>query len=832
MPGVESFSSNSTVRSRGTVSFAEPGGPIQLYSESPLGQQQAIYNRILETQGPTKANTASSLEAASNAELFEALTVRTRPVVPPQTLNLSPPPPQAPKPVFQQQYADLYESLTTRSRPVDPLPPLEPISNAQIAETAAKASATVAATATVAEGVGATEVAGTVLLATNPEILVPIGIGLLALGTAATIYSHLQDAPDKLDLGVNLAPTPGEGQETGATYVAQLQTSLATAAGEGKYYVGDLTGPVEVTALIQKRDEFGQPSWYFTWTDANGYGERCLASGNRGADFPAPGQWSFVKLNKTGDGPTPAPVLKFPSPSAYPQPALAPDKGLAPGASPLPYAEPPAKSLPLGLDLAPSQSQKQPEKVELPKGVPVTISSAGATPVTVTTSSTEPSTLKLPGKTSGATTPLSISTPSGKPVTFSTPGTGPVTISIPGYNPITVDPTGQTKTGGLTRSSNPTTTSFTPTSTRSTDSGTGKTDDKKDDTKAPAIDPAVLTGLAAITTILQGLQKNVTPEAIQSAAAAGTCQTLQPGSCLEPTADNAKSAAENSKANGTKLDRLNTLLQGADLGLLKVMDNKLGPQVTGGISGFLAKFAKSIHLDKAINALTLITSLHNAAMLSRNLGQTLGDVTSQALTLIGIKDENDSPIDVNEIIGKQVNSFFENILGADTWRGIKTSWNKANAIISSATQILSSVRSLWDSGKEILEWTAENTGKIGNALKRFRVVGENAYGHMPEQVTAQNAWSLRINRFREGTDSLDDAASSLEGVLGEVQGIQEEYKDLKEQKERFDKNIADLTPKSRPDNKPVADAVAAGKAASKAPSDAANVYRGEGESNA
>ena len=251
----------------------------------------------------------------------------------------------------------------------------------------------------------------------------------------------------------------------------------------------------------------------------------------------------------------------------------------------------------------------------------------------------------------------------------------------------------------------------------------------------------------------------------------------------------------------------------------------------GGIGGFLQTAFRATRLDKIINALTMITVLHNAAMLSRNLASTLGEVTSQALAVIGLKDENDSPLDINREIGRQVNGLFESVLGAETWTGLKTAWNKANTIISTTTQIMSTVRSLWDSSREVLEWTAENTGKIGNALKKFRVVGENAYRWMPEAVTHQNAWALKIERFRNKTESLDDAASSLQGVLGEVQTIQEEFKELKEQKEKFDKNIADLTPKDRPDNKPVSDNVSASKTVSKAPADAANVFRGEGESS-
>ena len=338
----------------------------------------------------------------------------------------------------------------------------------------------------------------------------------------------------------------------------------------------------------------------------------------------------------------------------------------------------------------------------------------------------------------------------------------------------------------------------------------------------------LVTGL---TVLLNPIANNTTPEALRDAAATGTCRTLQPGGCSTPMAQNAEDAARLSADNNNKLNALNTTLQGLDLSLLGVINNKLGPQLPGpnGIAGFLSRTAQAAKLDKALNALNTVLLLHNAAMLSRSLGSTLGDLTSQSLATIGIKDSEGSPIDINEQLGKQVNTFMESILGAEVWAGTKTSWNKASSIISSATNIMYTVRSMFDSGREILEWTAENTGKIGNALKKYRIVGEDAYKWMPERVTVQNRFTQKIDRIREGTDSLDDAASSLTGVLGEVQSIQQEYADLQEQKQRFDANIKDLTPKTREENKPVADAVTAARTASKAPADMPQVFRGEGE---
>lgn len=338
--------------------------------------------------------------------------------------------------------------------------------------------------------------------------------------------------------------------------------------------------------------------------------------------------------------------------------------------------------------------------------------------------------------------------------------------------------------------------------------------------------PGIATGIALLTPIVRGIQDNTSPEKIIPLVKEGACQSLN-GGCTNGV--NIPSQLAN---NGTKLDAINTGLQAIDLSLLQTIDNKLGPQISGGgIGGFLQRAFQATRLDKILNALTLITTLHNAAMLSRNLGQTLGDLTGQALLVIGIKDENGSALDINAEIGRQVNNLMSTILGAETWAGTKENWNKANRIISSANQIMWTVRSIADSGREVTEWIANNTGKIGNALKRFRVVGENAYPHLAENVSHQNAWMLKVQTYREGVDTLDDAASSLQGVLGEVQNIQQEAQELTEQKQRFDASIKAAQPKTIPDNDPVKDRAAAMKTASLSPANTSEVFRGEGETD-
>lgn len=245
--------------------------------------------------------------------------------------------------------------------------------------------------------------------------------------------------------------------------------------------------------------------------------------------------------------------------------------------------------------------------------------------------------------------------------------------------------------------------------------------------------------------------------------------------------------------------------------------DRLGAQITGGVGGFLTRFDQRFKVTQILNALSIIVVLHNAAMLSKNLASTLGDAATAGFRAIGLKGDNGAALDVNEELGKQANAFMEGLIGKEVWDGTKLSWKKANTIISTATNILWTVRSIADSAREVGEWTAENVGKIGNSLRRNRVVSESDYGAMPERITEQGKWARQVRKFNERTEGLDDAASSLSSVLGEVASITDEAGELLEQKTAFDKAVKEATPKPREENEPVKDKLASDVAASKSP---------------
>ena len=322
--------------------------------------------------------------------------------------------------------------------------------------------------------------------------------------------------------------------------------------------------------------------------------------------------------------------------------------------------------------------------------------------------------------------------------------------------------------------------------------------------------------------------------AATSAAAAGTCRTTQPGGCLSNQFNN----LNNNLNNGLQglLQKLDLILQagqGALLntinGTVNTINTKLGAEITGGIGGALLKTKERINkvgeflqIDRLLNILIWWQTLHNAFMLSNNIATTLTSTLSQALaalpgnSLLGIPTEQEggSPLD----IGAQINTMFEtavrSAIGADNYTTIKAEWARANRIYQATANLLFSIQSLIQGVQSIVEVTGEYTGKIGNALKSFGMVGERAYNWMSEKMNTRTALMERLESNLEAASGM---ASNLESVVSSVVSTQAAITELNNQKSEFDSALQSMARSSRADNTVVKGEVDASKAISQSP---------------
>lgn len=295
------------------------------------------------------------------------------------------------------------------------------------------------------------------------------------------------------------------------------------------------------------------------------------------------------------------------------------------------------------------------------------------------------------------------------------------------------------------------------------------------DLKQPDNPVADAINLAAKLAILA---QQTSKKAIVEAVEQGTCSIMQPGKCGDEAIK---------RNNNDLLNKLGLGAQAADLTLLAVINSKLGPEVPGGISGALGRVSNIVRktwdflqVDRILNVLTFWVTLHNAMMLSNNLAQTLFSTAGNLLAVFGIgnisEDGTVTPFDVSTIVNQWLDNFFKGVFGAENYSGMKAEWKKWNRIYQAAANVVWSVQSIAHSILSVLEIVGSHISKIGNALRKWGVVGDRAYGWMNPQPNYQN-------RFFTALEKTEEVVSQVNMVSSEILSAQEAVNQIGKQKE-------------------------------------------------
>lgn len=246
---------------------------------------------------------------------------------------------------------------------------------------------------------------------------------------------------------------------------------------------------------------------------------------------------------------------------------------------------------------------------------------------------------------------------------------------------------------------------------------------------------------------------------------------------------------------------------------------KLGQtfDLLGNVNQFMRKAWETTRIQKVLDLLTFVGVMHNVSMLSRDVGETFFYVLGQALDIVGIDKEDGSQLDIGQIVGTSVNNYVRSVLGDAFVDGVRASYQKANRIVQSASMVIWTIRSISDSTQDLLEWVAENTGKIGNALLRFGVVGERAYKPMSERAQAQHRMRNRFSKLNDTLENADDVFSSASVATSNILEIQDETGELLQNWQGFKTSVVDAVPDPWLANQPVETQIAAEATASVSP---------------
>ncbi|CAO5072632.1 Chromosome partition protein Smc [Microcystis aeruginosa] len=211
--------------------------------------------------------------------------------------------------------------------------------------------------------------------------------------------------------------------------------------------------------------------------------------------------------------------------------------------------------------------------------------------------------------------------------------------------------------------------------------------------------------------------------------------------------------------------------------LLNRIDAKLGPQVNGGLSGYLqdrfTKLWNSRVVDRALNLMATAAAIHNGVMLSRNIGSTLIQTLANALSIIGIKDGDEVAQSFSTVIGDSIENIIKGLIGAENYTQLTETWAKANRIYQSAINIYQLMTDSLFGITSGLEQTAKYTGKIGNALRKSGAVLENSYNWMSEQFNFSSGKNRKIDQVIQGLQQANEIASDLESITSEFRSVTE-----------------------------------------------------------
>ncbi|MEH1817297.1 MAG: hypothetical protein V7L09_33540 [Nostoc sp.] len=329
----------------------------------------------------------------------------------------------------------------------------------------------------------------------------------------------------------------------------------------------------------------------------------------------------------------------------------------------------------------------------------------------------------------------------------------------------------------------------TPTELANADIKTALDQQKKDFDDQIGRMTAIATAIAALTPAIQNIPNAIANNPNVRAANRETtqgavCEIAQPGGCLGNALDDSanKVNQNNNQNTANLLDKINAGANAAQLALLELMNTKLGDLIPGGLSGKLQRLSKWMHLDRALNILIWWQTLHNAYMLSANLGQTLTSAISNVLAAIGIKDAEGSPLDIGEVLGHQFDSLAKSVIGESEWGGIKAEYKKWNRIYQAAANLKNSIESIGYSILSALEVVGSWVASIGNALRNWGEVGDKAYKYMNPTPNFQN-------KFFTALENTENVVSQIDSVASEVLSVQETAAQIGEQKSIIEKAL-------------------------------------------
>jgi hypothetical protein len=229
-------------------------------------------------------------------------------------------------------------------------------------------------------------------------------------------------------------------------------------------------------------------------------------------------------------------------------------------------------------------------------------------------------------------------------------------------------------------------------------------------------------------------------------------------------------------------------------------------QDKGDTIGNLAKLGA---IGVAVTAiLFLIRDIIGVVGLIINIASLTSTVTNIAQSFLAIFDSLASLMGLGDGISKPIEETFEgilnNVFGKEKVEYVKYNFARINTVFTAGANVFSKVRSTSAALAQGIETDAQNTSKIGNALRRAGVVDEKL-ALMDEKI-AVNVDKSQLKILNEKLSKVSNVSSELSGIATDVKTAKDELKQL--EKDKLEKEKAEKEAKTAVGK---ADAEATGK---------------------
>jgi hypothetical protein len=255
------------------------------------------------------------------------------------------------------------------------------------------------------------------------------------------------------------------------------------------------------------------------------------------------------------------------------------------------------------------------------------------------------------------------------------------------------------------------------------------------------------------------------------------------------------------------LDFPSKVSAGATIDASKLARNQPGQiQDKGDTIGNIAKLGAIGVIVTGL--LFLIRDILGVVGFVMNIASLTSTVTNISQSFLAVFDGIASLMGLGEGVSKPMSETFDgilnNVFGKEKVEYVKYNFARINAVFTAGANVLGKVRSTSSALAQGIETDAQNTSKIGNALRRAGVVDERLAA-MNEKI-AVNIDKSQLKILNEKLSKVSNVSSELSGVATDVKTANDELKQL--DKDKAEKEKAEKEKKTEAGK---ADEVATGK---------------------